>query len=102
MEGEEPNKPSCSRQESRRHESKSIKDDERLSADMVCDPWPVTKSKAKRTPSWKQPNYWSERATPNSSTSAAMRSLCYQQVAPFLVFKEVRLRDLFTASVRQK
>lgn len=48
MEGEKPNRPSCSRQESRRHESYSIKDDERLSADMVCDPWPVTKSKAKK------------------------------------------------------
>lgn len=48
MEGENPNKPSCSRQESRRHESKSINGGERLLADMVCDPWPVTKSEAKK------------------------------------------------------
>lgn len=48
MKGGNPTKPPCSRRESPRRDSKSIKDVERLSTDMVCDPWPVTKSLAKK------------------------------------------------------
>ena len=50
MEEEDFTKSSRGRLESRHRECNPLKDDQRLSAELVCDPWPVTRSKGRKDP----------------------------------------------------